>query len=70
MIRAVVTKSGEWMMICVVLGDGWWKTPVVELPQSHTDSRHADALRVAKRPELRAIVARTHTQAPNVSAGP
>ena len=31
------------MVICVVLGDGWWKTLVLALLQSHTNSRHADA---------------------------
>jgi hypothetical protein len=46
------------MVICVVLGDGWWKTPVVELLQSHTDSRHADAERVAKMPNFPAIKGR------------
>ena len=51
----VEVKSGEWMVICVVLGDGWWKTPVLALLQSHTNSRHADAARIAKAPKLPAI---------------
>ena len=43
------------MVICVVLGDRWWKTPVVELLQSHTNSRHADAARAGKVPNFPAI---------------